>query len=73
MGESFHVVLFKDDDGTTKVSVAFEGRGQIATLQVNLLAKGDIAFGSNSWRCESYADIVRDAIYGFEHARSVGR
>ena len=57
-GEPFHVGLFQDEDGTTKVYVDFGGEA-FAVLQVDLLAQGDVAFGSNSWRGDTFAGPVR--------------
>lgn len=50
--------LFTDEDGETKMFVDFGG-DRFAVLQVDKLAKGDIAFGSNSWRGDHYADKIR--------------
>ncbi len=69
-GEGFYVVLFRDDDGSTKVAVQFcendsDGNPQVnmrtAVLQVDKLAAGDIAFASNSWRGDHYAHFVHRA------------
>jgi hypothetical protein len=57
-GAPFNVSLFKDTDGTTKLFVDF-GNSNYAVLQVDKLAADDIAFGSNSWRGDHYADEVR--------------
>lgn len=57
-GDPFNVSLFKDADGTTKVFIDF-GNSSYAVLQVDKMASGDIAFGSNSWRGDHYAAEVR--------------
>lgn len=57
-GDPFFVSLFRDIDGTTKLAVDF-GEFKFAVLQVDKLAAGDIAFGSNSWRGDHYADDLR--------------
>jgi len=38
------------------------GEGTIAVLDVDLLAKGDIEFGSNSWRGDCYEGQIIEAI-----------
>lgn len=58
-GTPFDVALIKDEDGSTKVCIDFGG-SDFAVLQVDRLAEGDIAFGSNSWRGDRYADKVRE-------------
>ena len=57
-GEPFITGLFTDEDGSTKMFVDF-GEMRFAVLQVDKLAKGDIAFGSNSWRGDWYAEEIR--------------
>ena len=69
-GEGFHVVTFDwHDDGETKRMVAIRfsdnhGSGGVccAVLDIDLLAKGDIRFGSNSWRGDHFVDEVDQAI-----------
>ena len=56
-GDPFDVHLFKDD-GKLMLGVDF-GNSAFAALEVSKLAAGDIAFGSNSWRGDCYADEVR--------------
>lgn len=58
-GDPFDVYLFRDEDGTAKVAVDFGGMS-VAVLDVGLLAKGDISFGSNSWRGDKFAGPVRE-------------
>lgn len=58
-GEPFIAGLFTDEDGSTKMFVDF-GEMRFAVLQVDKLAKGDIAFGSNSWRGDWYAAKIRE-------------
>ena len=59
MGDPFNVVIFEDDDGSTKIAVDF-GEVSIAVLQLYKIISGDIAFGSNSWRGDHYAKKIRD-------------
>lgn len=57
-GAPFNVFLFRDEDKTVKLAVDFGG-DRFAVLDVLKLAKGDIAFGSNSWRGDAYASDIR--------------
>lgn len=73
-GWPFWVVTFDwNDNGQTRRMVATVpdvGEGSsltrndyvISVLDIDLLAKGDIAFGSNSWRGDQFADDVWKAI-----------
>ena len=73
-GWPFWVATFDwNDDGQTRRMVATVpdvGEGSsltrndyvISVLDIDLLAKGDIAFGSNSWRGDQFADDVWKAI-----------
>jgi hypothetical protein len=60
-GCPFTVHLIDDHDcGDVKVAIVFDGNPEcVAVLSVDLLAKGDIAFGSNSWRGDAYAAELR--------------
>ena len=77
-GMPFYVVLFECGEmNQTMVAVSFEddeGEGyqnpRVAILGVDLLAKNDIAFGSNSWRGDRYASFVRGAIEKYNAASS---
>jgi hypothetical protein len=60
-GTPFDVVLFSERK-SRKVAVLFDDSGSCAILDVNLLAVGDIAFGSNSWRGDEYEQALRRAI-----------
>lgn len=63
-GTPFTVVLFKDTgpEGSRKVAILFEREGQCAVLDVDKLAQGDIAFGSNSFRGDRFEEPLRKAI-----------
>lgn len=63
-GAPFAVVLFEDAgaEGSSKVAVLFEQDGQCAVLDIDKLAQGDIAFGSNSWRGDHFEPSLRKAI-----------
>lgn len=67
-GEPFHAVLFDEDkhahsdDQGRKVAVVFDEPDYCAVLDVAMLAAGNIAFGSNSWRGDEYEPHLRKAI-----------
>jgi len=63
-GAPFAVVLFKDtgEEGSRKVAILFEEQWHCAVLDVDKLARGDIAFGSNSWRGDAFEQSLRKAI-----------
>lgn len=62
-GAGFDVVLFKViRERGAKVGILFDDPGYCAVLDVSLLAAGDIAFGSNSWRGDDYEPSLRRAI-----------
>jgi len=62
-GTGFDVVLFKvQREPGAKVGILFDDPGYCAVLDVTLLAAGDIAFGSNSWRGDNYESHLRQAI-----------
>ncbi len=57
----FDVVLFREG-GSRKLGILFEAEAHCAVLDVALLAAGDIAFGSNSWRGDDYEPGLRKAV-----------
>ena len=58
-GSPFDVVLFKvQREQGVKVGVLFDDPGVCAVLDVTLLAAGDIAFGSNTWRGDDYEPVA---------------
>lgn len=63
-GAPFDVILFEDTrpEGSRKLAILFEQEGHCAVLDVDKLAAGDIAFGSNSWRGDSFEEPLRRAI-----------
>ncbi len=63
-GAPFDVALFEDHgpDATRKVAILFETPHHCAVLDVDKLAQGDIAFGSNSWRGDQYEPHLRKEI-----------
>jgi hypothetical protein len=69
-GAPFYAVLFDEGiRGGHKVAILFEAEAHCAVLDVTKLAKGDVAFGSNSWRGDVYEPELREAILAFERAR----
>ncbi len=70
-GAPFDVVLFKERDrhGARKVAILFEAQDHCAVLDVAMLAQGDIAFASNSWRGDDYEPDLRDAVTAFWQAK----
>jgi hypothetical protein len=70
-GAPFATVLFEDSgsEASRKIAILFEAEYHCAVLDVAKLAAGDIAFGSNSWRGDSYEPLLRaetSARLGFE-------
>ncbi len=63
-GQPFDVILFREcgRGGSRKVGIVFDEPGYCAVLDICLLATGDIAFGSNSWRGDDYEPHLREAI-----------
>ena len=59
-GNGFHVVNFlakfkgNGNSQSNMVAILFEESGSCAVLDVDLLAKGDAKFGSNSWRGDHF-------------------
>lgn len=71
-GCPFRVVLFLDLDGTRKVAIQmsdetgedYGAEGMTAVLEVHKLCKGDVAFGSNSWRGDIFGERINATIGG---------
>jgi hypothetical protein len=76
-GAPFHAVLFDEDkyahpdDQGRKVAVVFDEPDYCAVLDVKMLAAGDIAFGSNSWRGDEYEPHLRKAIKKYQAKEDV--
>ncbi len=60
-GAPFYVVLFHDGE-SRKVGLVFDAPYHCAVLGVDLLAQGDIAFASNSWRGDVFEPKLRRII-----------
>ncbi len=59
-GAPFHVALFKQRGSSEcKLAILFDEPNHCAVLDMDLLANGDIAFGSNSWRGDEYERHLR--------------
>ena len=63
-GNSFYVVLFKHGH-TTKVGIVFDDPGNVAVLDVGLLAQNNIEFGENSWRGDEFESELRKAVESY--------
>ena len=63
-GAPFDIFLFEDSEsrGKQKIAILFEAEYHCAVLDIAQLAKGDIAFGSNSWRGDKYEPHLRAAL-----------
>lgn len=69
-GAPFSVVTFTDTDvGDTKkkkgrkmVGIVFDEHAHVAVFDRELLGNGNIAFGENSWRGDTYEKELRAAI-----------
>ena len=69
-GAPFDVVLFKvGREPSRKVAILFDAPSHCAVLDVTLLATGDIAFGSNSWRGDDFEPELRRLIDDSRNAR----
>ena len=64
-GAPFQVVLFEDidDENTRKVGILFEEKYHCAVLDVAKLARGEIAFGVNSYRGDRFESVLRSALH----------
>lgn len=72
-GEGFHVVLFKarerGEPTRNMVAIAFNDPEQIAILDADMTAAGNVTFGENSWRHEHYADAILGWIAEYRRER----
>ena len=73
-GTPFDVVIFRDTgkEGSVKLGIVFDHPSCCAILDVDKLAKRDIAFGSNSWRGDHYEQDLRRMIAERETAADSG-
>lgn len=72
-GAPFHAVLFRGEKNRLFVGVVFEGKGQIAVLDVMHLSdkKVGVTFGKNSFRGDVFEPELRQAVSDFEKAEGV--
>ena len=63
-GNSFYVVLFKHDH-TAKVGKVFDTPGNVAGLDVTMIAQNNIEFGENSWRGDEFESELRKAVNAY--------
>jgi hypothetical protein len=74
LGNSFHVVTFKNYD-LTMVGIVFDKPEpynfdkKVAILNIDLLSQGIIEFGENSWRGDEFADDLYKAVEEYEKNR----
>ena len=62
-GAPFYVVLFRDEtEEKNMMGVVFDDEYHVAVFDINQLAEGNIRFGENSWRGDSYESPLRQAI-----------
>ena len=63
-GTPFDVVIFRDTgkEGSVKLGIVFDQPSCCAILDIDKLARHDIAFGSNSWRGDNYERELRRMI-----------
>ncbi|MGI9489141.1 MAG: hypothetical protein ACR2RF_25300 [Geminicoccaceae bacterium] len=60
-GQPFELFLFEEKRGQCMLAIRFESDPTYpacAVLNVEKLAKGDIAMGSNSWRGDTYNELL---------------
>lgn len=70
-GVGFHVAVFdtcEGKDARRMLGVIFPEPGEVAVFDLAKLAAEDIDFGSNSWRGDSYEDVLRRAVKAYEDA-----
>lgn len=58
-GAPFHVILFSDSDEGRMLGVVFSAEHHVAVFNLDKLSAGNIAFGVNSWRGDSYEPYLR--------------
>jgi hypothetical protein len=71
-GQPFEVILFNErgSRASRKLGILFDEPHYCAVLDIDLLAAGDIAFGSNSWRGDDYEPYLRQAVAAHDGRRS---
>ncbi len=61
-GVGFYAVLFDDAENGRMVASLFDDPGYCAVYNVDKLAGGDVAFGSNSWRGDRFEKELRPLV-----------
>jgi hypothetical protein len=61
-GAPFDVLLFRFPEGSNMLAIVFDEPYHVAVVDVDKLAKGDIAFASNSWRGDVFEPHLRRGI-----------
>ena len=72
-GAPFHVLIFRDPDEGRMLGIVFEQEHHVAVFNLDKLAVGNIAFGVNSWRGDSYEPSLRTAIAANESTTSTSK
>ena len=67
-GAPFHVLIFRDPQEGRMIGIVFDEQSHVAVFNLDKLALGDIAFGSNSWRGDKYEPSLRRAIVQFDQS-----
>lgn len=62
-GAPFNIVTFRDNkEKRNMVAIVFDSDFHIAVFDTDLLGQGNITFGENSWRGDTYEYDIRKAI-----------
>jgi hypothetical protein len=75
-GEGFYYVLFKDNkaDKGTFLATVFDGDGQVAVVNLDLIKERGVESGENSWRgSDDWEEELRQAIKEKEDAYDAKR
>ena len=70
-GAPFHVALFRDEAERLMLGIVFDEPTYVAVLDLQEVAAGNIAFGSNSWRGDRYEPCLRLAVMAHVEDRGV--
>lgn len=72
-GTGFFAVLFREKKEGLMVATLFDQESYCAVYQVDKLAAGDIRFGSNSWRGDSFESVIRPLMKTWLEEHGTGR
>jgi hypothetical protein len=70
-GEGFHVVTFRHGQ-EPMVAVVFDGEGQVAIFNRDMLRDGVITFGTNSYRGDVFEPFLRAAVTAYQNRPIAG-